>query len=103
MTASRRNPWVRACFDLVGRFRLDVRLNLIPCSHDRHYVFGLALSRTAMTRLTPEARRGCASRWPLPTMRLRSPWKARRMDTRRLYSFIKIIDAGSITRAADIL
>ena len=25
------------------------------------------------------------------------------MDTRRLYSFIKIIDAGSITRAADIL
>ncbi|QUH02272.1 nitrogen assimilation transcriptional regulator [Saccharopolyspora erythraea] len=25
------------------------------------------------------------------------------MDTRRLYSFIKIVDAGSITRAADIL
>ncbi|MGI3198941.1 LysR family transcriptional regulator [Streptomyces sp. GLT-R25] len=25
------------------------------------------------------------------------------MDTRRLYSFVKIVDAGSITRAADIL
>ena len=25
------------------------------------------------------------------------------MDTRRLYSFVRIVDAGSITRAADIL
>jgi LysR family transcriptional regulator, nitrogen assimilation regulatory protein len=25
------------------------------------------------------------------------------MDTRRLYSFVRVVDAGSITRAADLL
>src|SRR6476469_2088933 len=60
------------------------------------------LTMSAVNSVPPRFRRATIRKSSRATTLLRERW-IDDVDTRRLFSFVRIVDAGSITRAADIL